>query len=164
MRRQRSKEACIVAICVLTYISLGTPQASAFSPPEPELQEWETSPDIFALFPKTGHEEVFEKPLKSPTVSTIHKYLPGSTRPSAYDIKISMILESEIEEEELKAPGSVKILIKCVVPTNEIVLHANTKYVTIIEDSVKVKVHVFIHKHFYTVPASCCIIINLMTE
>ncbi len=149
MRKQRSKEACIVAICVLTYIiSLGSSKAFAFSPPEPELQEWETSPDIFALFPKTGHEDVFEKPLKSPPVSTIHKYLPGTTRPIAYDIKISMILESEVEAEELKAPGSVKILIKCVQPTNEIALHANTKYLTIIEDSVKVKKHVIIHKHF----------------
>lgn len=125
-----TKVTCVVAI----FASICTSSLAAL-PPEP--QEWEIDPNIFLSWPKLGAEES-KSPLKSPPVSTIHKYLPRTTWPIEYRIKMTMILESEYEEEELMAPGSVGILVKCIEATNEIVLHANTKYLTILQDSVKV--------------------------
>lgn len=78
-------------------------------PEDPVLQnEWDPNIDIFRTWPKDGIVTIKGK-LKSPQVSTIHKYLPGDTKPSEYLIKLKIILESDKEDEDLTAPGTVSI-------------------------------------------------------
>lgn len=106
-------------------------------PPLENEWEWDPNPNIFSEFPKTDLE-VIKHQTKLETDFPGQLYLPGTTKPSEYFIWLRIILESENEDEVLTAPGKVKILTKCIEATKEIVLHARTKFLKILEDTVTV--------------------------
>ncbi|ODN01105.1 Aminopeptidase N [Orchesella cincta] len=111
----------------------------------PVEKEWDNDlyPNVFSDFPKERIDETKYKVKSGPDPDPTHKYLPPTTKPISYDLTLRIILDSELDEEELTAPGSVNIRIKCLEATDQIVMHADVEFVTIIPDSVKVEEAIF---------------------
>ncbi|CAL8126800.1 unnamed protein product [Orchesella dallaii] len=125
-----------IILCSISWLCL-----AEFIPPLEK--EWDTQlyPDIFSDFPKRILDETKYSVKSRP--DPIHKYLPSTTKPISYDLRLRIILESDLDEEELTAPGSVRIRIKCMQATDQIVMHADVDFVTIIPDTVKIDEVIF---------------------
>ncbi|CAL8126798.1 unnamed protein product [Orchesella dallaii] len=125
-----------IILCSTSWICL----AECIPPLE---KEWDTQlyPDVFSDFPKRILEETKYRVKSRP--DSIHKYLPSTTKPISYDLRLRIILDSDLDEEELTAPGSVRTRIKCMQATDQIVMHADVDFVTIIPDTVKIDEAIF---------------------
>jgi hypothetical protein len=74
-----------------------------------------------------GKQSFSKQHLSKYRLKSSELYLPRNILPIHYKLKIRPILQSPNLEEVLTAAGSVEILVKCVEPTDTILLHAQTR-------------------------------------